>query len=103
MLTGVVFFQCSDLRSAAGGSSLADHREPEGGSGAPHLMSDEVVAQAVQTAGDVGQTHGYLYEQADPGLVAAVLNHSLVHLEWRTEKHQFLILPTCMKISSKEA
>lgn len=65
-------------------------------------MSDEVVAQAVQTAGDVGQTHGYLYEQADPGLVAAVLNHSLVHLEWRTEKHQSTTLATCMKISSKE-
>ncbi len=50
-------------------------------------MSDEVVAQSVQTAGDVGQAHGDLNEQADAGLVAAVPNHFLVHLEWRTEKH----------------
>lgn len=49
--------------------------------GAPQLTSDEVVAQSVQTAGDVGQTHSYLYKQANPGYVAAVLNHSLVYLE----------------------
>lgn len=44
-------------------------------------MSDEVVAQGVQAAGDVGQAYSYLYEQADAGLGAAVLNHSLVHLK----------------------
>lgn len=59
---------------------MAEHWHPEGVFGAPDLMGDEVVAQSVQTAGDVGQTHSYLYEQADPGLGAAVLNHSLVHL-----------------------
>lgn len=48
--------------------------------GAPHLVGDEVVAQSVQTTGDVGQTHGYLEEQADPDLGAAVLDYSLVHL-----------------------
>lgn len=88
---------CSDL-CAEGGSSLANYGQPECVSGAPHLMSDEVVAQGVQTAGDVGQAHGYLYEQADPFLVAAVLNHFLVHLECRTETHQSTILSTCMKI-----
>lgn len=56
-------------------------RHPEGVFGAPHLMSDEVVAQSVQTAGDVGQAHGDLYEQADPGHVAAVLNYSLAYQE----------------------
>lgn len=54
-------------------------------------MSDEVVAQGVQAAGDVGQAHRYLYEQADAGLGAAVLNHPLVHLEWGTEKLQSAI------------
>lgn len=49
-------------------------------------MSDEVVAQSVQAAGDVGQAHRYLYEQTDAGLGGAVLNHPLVHLEWGTEK-----------------
>lgn len=44
-------------------------------------MSDEVVAQGVQAAGDVRQTHTYLYEQADAGLGCAVLDHSLVHLK----------------------
>lgn len=77
---------------------MANYGQPECVSGAPHLMSDEVVAQGVQTAGDVGQAHGYLYEQADPFLVAAVLNHFLVHLECRTETHQSTILSTCMKI-----
>lgn len=74
---------------------MADHRQPEGVSSAPHLMSDEVVAQSIQTAGDVGQTHRYLYEQADAGLGAAVLNHPLVHQELqedaqvaRGERHQ---------------
>lgn len=49
-------------------------------------MCDEVVARGIQAAGDVGQTHGDLYEQADASLRAAVLNHSLVHLKVTTEK-----------------
>lgn len=77
-LTWDFFVPCSDLWGAVGGSSLADHWQPESAPGAPHLVSDEVVAQAVQTAGDVGQTQGYLQEQADPGLIAAVRNHVLV-------------------------
>ena len=50
-------------------------------------MSDEVVAQSVKTAGDVGQAHSDLYVQADARLGAAVLNHALVHLGWRADKH----------------
>lgn len=49
-------------------------------------MCDEVVAHGIQAAGDVGQTHGDLYVQADASLRAAVLNHSLVHLKVTTEK-----------------
>lgn len=48
-------------------------------------MCDEVVAQGIQAAGDVGQTHGDLYEEADAGLGVAVLNHSLVHLKMVTD------------------
>ena len=70
----------SDLWRAERDSSLAGHGHPDGVFGAPHLVGDEVVAESIQAAGDVGQTHGYLYEQADPGLIAAVLNDSLVHL-----------------------
>lgn len=44
-------------------------------------MSDEVVEQTIQTAGNVGQTQSYLNEQADPGPAGAVLNNSLVHLD----------------------
>lgn len=73
----------SDLRGAAGASSLAAHRPPDDVLGAPHLVSDEVVAQSVQAAGHVGQTHGHLQEQADPGLGLAVPDHSLVHLRER--------------------
>lgn len=50
-------------------------------SGAPHLMSDEVVAEGIQAAGDVRQAHTYLDEQADAGLGCTVLNHSLAHLK----------------------
>lgn len=53
--------------------------------GAPHLVGNKVVAQSIQTAGDVGQTQSYLYEQADPGPTAAVLNDVLVHLELNME------------------
>lgn len=52
-------------------------------------MSNKVVAQSVQTAGNVGQTHGYLYEQADPGLGTTLLNHTLVHLEQLRIQHFF--------------
>lgn len=86
-LTKTLFLPCSDLWSAECGSSLAYPREPEAVSGASHLMSDEVVAQSVQTAGDVGQAHSYLYEQTDGLHGATVCNHFLVHLERRTEKH----------------
>lgn len=44
-------------------------------------MSNEVVAQSVQTAGDVGQAHSYLYEQADASHGATVRDHFLAHLE----------------------
>lgn len=54
--------------------------------GAPHLMSDEVVAHSVQTAGDVRQAHSYLYEQADAFHAVAVCNHFLMHLKEGTEK-----------------
>lgn len=46
-------------------------------------MSDEVVAQGVQAAGDVGQAHSYLNEETDAGLAAAALNDSLMHLKDR--------------------
>lgn len=44
-------------------------------------MSDEVVAQSIQTAGDIGQAHSYLYEQADDLHGATVRDHFLAHLE----------------------
>lgn len=56
-------------------------------------MRDEVVAQGVQAAGDVGQTHGDLDEEADAGLGVAVLNHSLVHLKMVTEIAVIAVLP----------
>lgn len=43
-------------------------------------MQDEVVAQGVQAAGDVGHTHADLEEEADAALAAAVLDHPMVHL-----------------------
>lgn len=43
-------------------------------------MENEVVAQGVQAAGDVGHTHADLDEKADAALGAAVLDHPLVHL-----------------------
>jgi len=72
---------CSELWGAVGGSSLAAHRYPEAVLGAPHLVGDEVVAQGVQAAGDVGEAHRRLDKQADPGLAAAVFNHPLTHLD----------------------
>lgn len=44
-------------------------------------MGDEVVAQSVQTAGDVGHTHADLDEEADAALGAAVLDQPLTHLK----------------------
>lgn len=78
ILISTVFGPCSHLWSAKGGSSL--YWPPELVRGAPGLTGDEVVAQSIQAAGDVGQTHGCLDEQADLGLTAAVLNHFPVHL-----------------------
>lgn len=72
--------------------------------GASHLMSNEVVAQSVQTAGDVGQAHGCLYEHADAGLVATVLNHFLVHLELCEGLHMedtFVYRPAYMRENHK--
>lgn len=67
--------------------------QPEGVFAAPHLVCDEVVAQGIQAAGDVGQTHGDLYEEADAGLGVAVLNHFLVHLKMVTNKAVITVLP----------
>lgn len=76
----------SDLRGATSSFSLAYPGQSEGFFAAPHLVRDEVVACGVQAAGDVGQTHCDLYEQADTSLRATVHNHSLVHLKATTEK-----------------
>lgn len=65
---------------------MARPGQPEGFFAAPDLVRDEVVTRGVQAAGDVGQTHGDLYEQADSSLRAAVLDHALVHLKATAEK-----------------
>lgn len=50
----------SDLGGAGIGSSLTQSCQPKAVSGAPHLVSYEIVAQSIQATGDVGQTHGSL-------------------------------------------
>lgn len=70
----------SDLRRAARDPPLAQDRAREGVFAVPHLVRDEVVAQSVQAAGDVGDAHADLDEKADAALGAAVLDHPLVHL-----------------------
>lgn len=59
---------------------MAQDGKPEGVFAASHLVQDEVIAQGVQAAGDVGHTHADLDEKADAALGAAVLDHPLVHL-----------------------
>lgn len=78
---GAEALKSSELWGAEGGSSLTAQCPPDEVSGVPHLVGDEVVAQSVQAARDVGQTQGQLEEQADPGLGLAVLDHFLVHLK----------------------